>query len=222
MSTRTIALLGLALIVFSLAFFLIPLIDISTAEWALGVGQAIGPEWLENLRDAGWFLVLGGFVASLAMIILAHRSGTPGVSPHRKALFILAVLAVGPGLLANVVLKDQWGRARPRDVVELGGHMVFTPAWVISDQCARNCSFVSGEGAFTFALLAPALLVRRRRRSWAILATVSLGLAVSMTRMAQGAHFLSDSVIGALIVALTAVILHRLIVGRNAPDADWN
>ena len=53
----------------------------------------------------------------------------------------------GPGLVVNGVLKAFWGRARPSQILEFGGAAQFTPPVQIADQCARNCSFVSGEAS---------------------------------------------------------------------------
>src|ERR1700751_5961762 len=47
----------------------------------------------------------------------------------RKALvFLIAATALGPGLIANTLLKDHWGRARPYQIQEFGGARQFTPA----------------------------------------------------------------------------------------------
>src|SRR5438105_14747348 len=74
-------------------------------------------------------------------------------------VFLVAATALGPGLIANTVLKDHWGRARPNQVVEFGGARVFTPAPLLADQCARNCAFVSGHAALGFSLVSFALLM---------------------------------------------------------------
>src|SRR5687768_7121090 len=39
----------------------------------------------------------------------------------KKVVYLFLVLIVGAGLIVNLVLKDNFGRARPRDVVEFGG-----------------------------------------------------------------------------------------------------
>jgi lipid A 4'-phosphatase len=106
------------------------------------------------LRDAVWVGVLYDMVHPLAAVLVLGllllliynllRRRAVGPFDVRAVLFMLAVLAIGPGLVVNVVFKDHWGRARPRDVVEFGGTRTFTPAFVISDQCERNCSAAFG------------------------------------------------------------------------------
>ena len=69
-------------------------------------------------------------------------------------LFVLAALALGPGLVVNAGFKDHWGRARPRDVTQFSGERTFTPALQPTDQCDRNCSFVAGHPSVAFWLAA--------------------------------------------------------------------
>jgi len=215
MSGRAIIGLALALGAASAVFYGFPAIDIVVSQWIF-TGEN-GPA-LALARWAGWGITIALLAGAVTVFVRRQmRHGHGG----REMVYVLAVLAIGPGLIANALLKDNWGRARPREVIEFGGDKHFTPAWVISDQCAGNCSFVSGEGAFAFTIIALAMLAPagyRRRRS--MIAALAFGSAVSLVRMAQGAHFLSDSVIGALLVALTAALLHCLIFDRGDREAD--
>ena len=78
--------------------------------------------------------------------------GRPLWRLDRKALvFIVAATALGPGLIANTVLKDNWGRARPYQTDSFGGTRQFTPAPLPAAQCERNCAFVSGHAALAFS-----------------------------------------------------------------------
>jgi lipid A 4'-phosphatase len=130
------------------------------------------------------------------------------------AALLLIVLAIGPGLIVNGILKEHWGRARPRDVTQFGGTRSFTPALVIADQCERNCSFSAGHPSAGFALaaLGYAYLSRRRRRG-AILAATGFGLLIGFARVAAGAHFLSDVLFSGLIVIGLAVVLGDRWIG---------
>ncbi len=137
-------------------------------------------------------------------------------------LFLLLALLAGPVLMANVVLKDNWHRARPVQVEEFGGASRFTPPLVMSDakQCDRNCAFVCGDASAGFFLTAFAYVAQRRRRAifWA---GIGAGALTGLVRIGQGAHFFSDVVFaGALILAVTAA-LHALFWGRAATIAWW-
>jgi len=136
-----------------------------------------------------------------------------------KALvFLVASIALGPGLIANTVLKDHWGRARPNQVVEFGGARQFTPAPLPAEQCARNCAFVSGHAALGLSLVSFALLLPfGRRRRAAIAGALAFGGLVGLGRIAAGKHFLSDVVFAGLIVCATSWLLYQAIVARDLP-----
>ncbi|MDP1669515.1 phosphatase PAP2 family protein [Phaeovulum sp.] len=153
-------------------------------------------------------------VAGLAGGLLLRRP-VVGV-PVRVWGFIVSLYALGPGIIVNLILKAHWGRARPSDVTEFGGTAEFTPAGVISDQCAANCSFTSGEGSSAAALAVSAVLPlyyfaprlpRWAARLWLALALL-LPMAGAMQRVVTGRHFLSDTVFSAVIVAAVALVLH--------------
>ena len=158
-------------------------------------------------------LYFGTIALCLAGLALTGVAGRNGCSlGSRQWLFLAACLAAGPGLVANLVFKNQWGRARPAQIVELGGTKAFTPPLVIADQCRRNCSFVSGEAASTYVTFyAAAALVPQWSAALVIAGTVG-GLATGLIRMSQGAHFLSDVVFAGVFMALTVLMLRRLIL----------
>ena len=135
----------------------------------------------------------------------------------RGPLFVILVLALGPGLLVNGLLKEHSGRARPIQVEQFGGDKGFTPAWTFTDQCRRNCSFVSGDVAVAFATLAPALLVTpARRRRIAVAAALVFGGLIALVRLGQGAHFLSDVTFAGLITIAVVLALYLVMFPRRA------
>ena len=181
--------------------------------------------WLEALRQFAWDFSLALLALALLALIVGiwRRPPLAGV-PLRAWGFVAGLYLLGPGLLVNGVLKSQWGRARPAAVAEFGGTARFTPAGVITDQCASNCSFVSGEGAGAAALAISLLLLlfhlRPRLPHWAVRLWLGLALGLSllaaMLRVATGRHFLSDTVFAVLLVATLALALHRLFAPRDA------
>jgi lipid A 4'-phosphatase len=191
------------------------------------------------LRDDPWlgalrFLYRLVFVACCAAVILtllARLTATlaPSLAPPtgwaaplRLWLFFAALLAVGPGLIANALFKERWGRARPEAVEAFGGPHPLTPPFGLSDACAGNCSFVSGEGAAA-AALAFGLLVafwtdlRTPRARGVALGMTALWLAgAALIRMAPGKHFLSDTLFAYVLMGLTTAALYRLLALRGA------
>ena len=135
----------------------------------------------------------------------------------------LAALAVGPGIIVNVILKDHWGRPRPYSTDLFGGRLPFVPAGQISTYCHSNCSFVSGEasGIFWLLCLVPLLPPALRLRMSLVLAAIAI--FTSGLRVAFGGHYLSDVVLGGLLTlivfACLAVLSEYLTARRLAPKA---
>jgi lipid A 4'-phosphatase len=137
----------------------------------------------------------------------------PAADAVRQAVFLAACFIVGPGLVANTLLKDNWGRPRPLQVAAFGGPDRFAPPLLIGHQCPNNCSFVAGDAAAIFTFLAFALLLpagRSRRLGIAVVAV--LGAVMGIIRMGQGGHFLSDVVFAGLFMALVVLLLQRLLL----------
>ena len=139
---------------------------------------------------------------------------------RRPALYLVLVVALGPGLVVNLAFKDHWGRPRPRDVVELGGRQPFLPLWVPGDDRQAK-SFPCGHCSMGFYLGVPYLLLKRRRRlaAWGFL---GLGLVaggmLGVARMMAGGHFLSDVVWSGGMVWIVALALYHALDLDRAPE----
>ena len=168
--------------------------------------------WVQHSREAArliiTLLVLPAFLAILGKLILPHRRM---LIEGRAALFLIATLALGPGLLTNVMLKDHWGRARPIDVQQFGGAEHFTPWWDPRGDCPNNCSFIAGEPSGAFWTLAPAALAPPELQPLAYGAALVFGVGVGVLRIAAGAHFFSDVVFAGVFMYLVVWPVHGLI-----------
>lgn len=195
----------------SLVFVTLPQVDLAVSRfyYSAETGFEHRGTWYERLMHAsvGYSLVLG----NIALIVLWRYRGFtagPGIDVTGKKLaFLLLFLALGPGLIVNSVLKENWGRARPIDVSELGGSKAFSPAFILSDQEGK--SFTSGHAAASFYWLVAALLLAPGRKWWASLAALYC-LTVSWLRIAAGGHYLSDVVTSFFLMAILALIMHGL------------
>lgn len=201
-------------IVAAAVFSLFPGIDL----WVSGL--FFDPTTGFHLKDSWWAVaiyesipIIAITVGVAALALIAHnliRKRQPGPLSNRFLLFVLAALAVGPGLVVNAGFKDNWGRARPRDVVEFSGDRTFTPALVPTDQCERNCSFVAGHPSVMFWLAALGFaFAAGRRRNLVFLGAVILGSIAGLGRIVQGGHFLSDVVFSGLAVFTVVWLLSR-------------
>ena len=140
-------------------------------------------------------------LAGVAVIVVSRWRPHPiGVRWSRRLVALAWVSILGSGLVVNAGLKEYWGRARPVQVTQFGGTRHFSPALTPTDQCAHNCSFVSGHATSGYILMAVGLMgsvATRRRWLWIGLAW---GAVVSLARIAEGGHFLSDTLFAGLAV----------------------
>ena len=123
-----------------------------------------------------------------------------------KELFYICVSTIfGLVFLINVILKNLWGRARPNDILEMGGEYFFTPWYQISNQCTSNCSFVSGDAAVGFSLVVFYFIIKNEIYLWLAL---FFGLIIGIIRIMEGGHFLSDIIFSCIIVFLYNLLIH--------------
>jgi lipid A 4'-phosphatase len=142
----------------------------------------------------------------------------------KEWVFLALVLITGPGLIANTLLKDNWGRPRPLHVVEFGGPDQFTPVLARGGACERNCSFVSGEASSIFALGFAIAMLARRRRAALMAGAVAAGGVIGLIRMGEGGHFLSDVIFAGALMALDVALMHWLVfdvLTPRVPDEGW-
>jgi lipid A 4'-phosphatase len=209
-------------------FILAPSIDIAVSGAFFRADDGFylaNNEFLTTFRFAMWRLMLVFLCVSMMLMLigLLWRRDIFGIRTQLWVM-ITALFILGPGVLVNLVLKSVSGRARPADVTLFGGDANFTPAWLFSDQCVSNCSFVSGEGSGAAALVISGVLVLLELRSrlgdfWLRIGTtalVLLGVMAAAQRVATGRHFLSDTVFAILLIFGLAVVLHGLIVDKVA------
>jgi lipid A 4'-phosphatase len=208
--------LYLTLTAAAVALFLVfPGIDIAVSGWFYrpGAGWELGYAPVFGAIHAGVPYLIGAVMAAAAIVFVANLArGTDVLQLRGRGMsFVVLALLLGPGLLANVVLKDNWGRARPAHLVAFGGKSTFSPPLILSDACDHNCAFVAGDAAAGFFLLAFALLARRRRTP-AIWGALAVGTGLGAVRVIQGGHFLSDVVFAGLFVGGLTWLLHHLIM----------
>ena len=209
-----VALAALTLIVFAVW----PGLDLSVAHDFYRHGSFFGDDrFLRFARDVFQvtpFVVLAAYAA----LWLAKRLGMRlGWAPSGRAvIFLIATIAIGPGLIVNLALKDHWGRPRPYQTEGLSGQDPFRPWYETDGACKRNCSFVSGEAATGFWMVAPASVLPPPWRAPAVVAAFAFGAGASLLRLAFGGHYLSDVLLGGLITLIVIEVVRRLLWPRGA------
>lgn len=205
-------------LVAGLLFLLMPQIDmIAAREFYIGDGDFAGQHsiLIPIAREVFIWCYAGASVLVIAgiAITIARKERWAGLHTTQW-VFCALCLSIGPGVVANLTFKDNWGRARPRQVIEFGGDKPFTAALVQARNCERNCSFVSGEASSIFALFFAAAAVFRRRTLLLLGSGVILGSLAGLMRMAQGAHFLSDVIFAGVFMGLTVAALFIMFEAR--------
>ncbi len=159
------------------------------------------------------FLLAGG-----ALLVLVAGFFRPSFAVFRRqCLFYIFLLALGPGLLVNVILKDNLGRARPCELVAFGGQYEFTQIWQ-HGKSGKNSSFPSGHASVAFYMLAPWFIYRYRNRKLGLIfltGGAAYGALVGVTRILQGGHFLSDVLWAGGLVYLCGEVLAWLLCLDN-------
>lgn len=155
----------------------------------------------------------GYFLALAALVIISMSYWRINLIPWRKpALFLLFVLAIAPGILVNLVLKDHWGRPRPRDIVAFGGAENYLPPGEIGAHQGK--SFPCGHCSMGFFMALPFLFMRKKYKIAAYVFLFSglfFGILIGLARMMAGGHFLSDMLWSGGIVWLVAALGYRLL-----------
>ncbi len=215
---------GLTLLFLAIATWLITVTNLDralTAYFPVAGTWPVGdlPFWQFFYKiDRVPSFILGGCSLALAL----YGCFKPAwASWKRRGLFLVVLLVIGPGILVNSVFKQHWGRPRPREVVEFGGTKQFLHPWQ-KGISGKGRSFPSGHASAAFYLSAPYFVYRRsnRRRALAWLTGgLVFGILMSVARITQGGHFLSDCLWAWGLVQLTALLLSGLIL-PDSVDGD--
>jgi lipid A 4'-phosphatase len=200
-------------VVAGLTFGLYPQLDLALVApfYDPATGWMVrGHGWMLVRSTASWIIALIVAPAGITLLVSLVRPYKRTLMPARAALVMTLTLALGPGLLANTILKDNWGRPRPIEVTEFGGPLKFMPWWDPRGACPKNCSFVAGEPSGAFWTLAPAALAPPQWRALAYGAALAFGTAIGLLRAAAGGHFISDVVFAGVFMFLLIWIIHGL------------
>ncbi len=217
---------AILILILSLFFLIFPGIDVwFSSLFYDGTGFPMG-----NLGAFVALRALGNditrIVVVVLIIVLILKLALPeqrSFVPPRDTLFVLGTLIVGPGIIVNLIFKNHWGRPRPTAVNLFNGDHPFVGAWHMSDACASNCSFVSGEASSAIWLITLVVLLPFAWRRPALRVLIGLAILLSLNRIAMGGHFLSDVLLAwAMTLAVIAIVYRFLYVTPPAALSDTN
>lgn len=157
---------------------------------------------------------LSGLLLAALAFIGGYRTSRETGNPiaFRNGLFLLLVLAIGPGLAVNA-FKLCWARPRPADVTVFGGVYPYLKFWTMGFDPDNCRSFPSGHASIGFYLLAPAFLCFRD--SIKLRQSLKLGslaaFVIGLSRVLQGSHFATDVFCSGIIVLTTCILVHSIV-----------
>ncbi|WP_417514431.1 phosphatase PAP2 family protein [Minwuia sp.] len=170
----------------------------------------VGTAFHDVLRPMFYWVLIGGVV--VLAIRSARQQAHIGLT-IRRVIYVAAVIGIGLGLVTNNILKDRFDRPRPMHTVEFGGDRKYQPPILPATGCERNCSFVSGDAAAGFAMVAiPIAFASGRRRRKLIRVALWFGVAVGSMRMMNGSHYFFDVIYAGLINVGIAAALYRPMI----------
>lgn len=215
---RSLAVVMVMIVLVSVLFALQPDLDLTFSRLFFdGIEFPLSDNThLQRLRSlTDW---LAGAVLGLTLVLLCWPSMRRKFCLRPRDLLLpIVTYGLGVGLIVNSFLKQYFGRARPRDIVEFGGDKMFTAVWQVSDACYTNCSFTSGEAAGAMALYSALAMMPAAGPKLRILMTMAIGcisMALSLNRIAFGAHFLSDVLLSSLIILAILLTAKVALKGR--------
>ncbi len=136
---------------------------------------------------------------------------------RRKALYIVLVIAIGPGLIVDLVFKDHWGRPRPMHISQFGGEYQYVPPLKLGH--TPDKSFVCGHCSVGYSFFALYFLAQNYKLFYFVL-TLGLAWTMGFTRMTSGGHFVSDILWSGYLVFLVAFALYHGWYNRNTDSKE--
>jgi len=198
----------------SVLFYIYPWIDIEVSSLFVKNNRFYlhfqEPYW--GIYQSPYYI---GYAIIFLIILFAYQLYTKKDFKYLSRIdngYILSIFIIGVVVVVNLILKDNMGRARPSDIIEFGGTLEFTKAFVLSNQCSMDCSFVCGHASFGFAFMAFYFVYKR---VWIFWFGFLYGMALGVTRIIQGGHFLSDVVVSFFIMYFISLYFYKLFYAKS-------
>jgi membrane-associated PAP2 superfamily phosphatase len=179
----------------------------------------VEPHWPYG-RLLGWVLVyhLGTLPGLMLSVLAAVGFGLSFMRPEfmrwrYPCLFFVLLLALGPGLVINVLAKGFGGRPRPDQILEFGGLLEFRHPFQ-PGLPHKGFSFLCGHCSMGFMFMGLYFLLRGWRRWACLVGGFFFGLLQGVGRMVQGSHFASDALLGATVMFALAAALSPVAAWR--------
>ena len=187
-----------------LIFLITPLIDIKISSLFFYQNSFISEKFtiIKSLRIfLKNFMVAIPFLALFFFLFVLKKKNKKDLRFKLAVLGLLIGPIIGCGIIANLIFKENWGRARPVHITEFGGNKVFTNPFIISNQCETNCSWISGETSGAFSFMVGTIILRNHIF---FICNWLLGFLVFFCRLSMGGHFFSDNLFSLFLMIYLA------------------
>lgn len=189
---------------------LTPTLDLSIERYFYQNSQFSQHPFFQWFYQYGpWISLLFSFVCFIGLIFFKKF--------RKISLMLLLTFLLGSGIVVHFLLKDHWGRPRPKQIEEFGGNQEYRPYYSPNffNQKEPSKSFPCGHCSTGFYFLALIVLGMRFKNNLliysGIIVGVGLGGILSLARMAQGGHFFSDTILSAIIMWYAALFCDWLV-----------
>ncbi len=175
-------------------------------QWFL----AKSPPWIW-LYEYG--VIPGIFLSIISFFTWIFSHTKKKLAILRPYLLICALTPIiASALLVNIVLKDHTGRPRPREIKQFSGNWEYLPALQIGIP-GRGHSFPCGHCSIAFTLTSGIVFWRLSRKFAILSLSVGLiyGILMSLARIVQGGHFITDAMWSLGVVWLTLTTLYYFV-----------
>ena len=121
--------------------------------------------------------------------------------------------------LVNVVLKDHTGRPRPREISQFNGNWDYKPVFEVGIP-GKGHSFPCGHCSIAFTLTSGIIFFRQSRKFafFSFSLGLTYGILMSMARIVQGGHFITDAIWSLGIVWFTLILLYYFIFQPSSTE----
>lgn len=163
------------------------------------------------------------FIAAIAALCIVASRWSTRLKSYRGICSVLCLsLFFGSFVITQSILKEFWGRPRPRQIEDFGGTQNFRAYYEpqFSETPEPSKSFPSGHSTCGFYFFCLYFIGKRYKirtlAAFGLLTGIGLGGVLSVARIVQGGHFLSDAYMAALIMWLTAYYVDYLVFDAPA------
>lgn len=187
-----------------LIFLIIPVIDIKISNLFFSENSFISEKYsivksirilLKNL------MIIIPFFGVFFFLFILKKKRKKELRLRLAVIGLLIGPIIGCGVIANLIFKENWGRARPVHIAEFGGNKIFSPPFFRSDQCETNCSWISGETSGAFSFMVGTIILRNHIF---FICNWILGFLVFFCRLSMGGHFFSDNLFSLFLMLYLA------------------